>query len=139
MVGEIPQGQRGLESLTMDRDDTIFFQRLEDEIKKVVRRQDTMQKSLDLLYEDRNILEDLVNKMNSLSEAVSRIRERYDKNTAEIKQEMTENKEHFAIKVEEAGEQISDRLGEVVDTLAGKRIIEIRPGFIKRIRAKLKI
>ena len=123
----------------MDRQDKVFLQRLEDELKKVVRRQETMQKSLDLLYEDRGILEDIVAKLTTLQEQFAKIRDRYDKNTKDIKQEVTGVGETMAIKTEEGTAEVTEKLGLVVNSLAEKKVIEIKPNFISKIRQKLKI
>ena len=43
---------------------------IEDELKKVVRRQDTLQKSVDVQVADRNILEDILTRLSAVEEAL---------------------------------------------------------------------
>lgn len=50
--------------------DEIKYQKLEEELKKVVRRQDEIQKSVDLLFQDRAILEDLQASVTGLKEII---------------------------------------------------------------------
>ncbi len=123
----------------MDRTDKVFLQKLEDELKKVVRRVETMQKSLDLLYEDRGILEDIIAKQNALQEQFALIRNRYDKNTQDIRQEITGVGETMAIKADEGTAEVTEKLGLVVNSLADKKVIELKPNFITKIRQKLKL
>ena len=58
----------------MSKDETVTLivkiSKLEDEVKKVVRRQDEIQKAVDLLFADREILEDLQASVQALKEII---------------------------------------------------------------------
>jgi len=58
----------------MGKDETVTLivkiSKLEDEVKKVVRRQDEIQKAVDLLFADREILEDLQASVQALKEII---------------------------------------------------------------------
>ena len=51
---------------------------IEEELKKVTRRQDEIQKSVDLLFQDRTILEDLVGSVGHLKEIILQNQEHQD-------------------------------------------------------------
>ncbi len=84
----------------MDKTIQVELAKIGDEIKKVVRRQDEMQRSLDLLFSDRQILEDVQGNLKHLQEIILANQQHQDQNKNDLKQEIregnaiTENKVH---------------------------------------------
>jgi len=122
----------------MERITTIQLNRLEDELKKVVRRVDTMQKSLDLLYEDRSILEDIIGKVQSLQEQFALNRNRQEKHTQEVKSDIQGVQEKVETKFDEVGESVDKNIGILVKEMKLKQIITIKEGFFAKLRGLLK-
>jgi methyl-accepting chemotaxis protein len=86
---------------------------LEDEIKRIIRRQETAQTSLDLIYKDRNLLEDIV-------EGIREIRRAIQTTDVTVKNVIADVKDEMSDQVKEVGVAV-----ETVDkTLQKKTIIE---------------
>ena len=66
----------------MSKDETVNLSvkisKLEDEVKKVVRRQDEIQKSVDLLFQNSEILEDMQGSIQALKEIIIQNQQRQD-------------------------------------------------------------
>ena len=66
----------------MSRDETTILSakisKLEDEVKKVVRRQNEIQKSVDLLFQNSEILEDMQASIQALKEIILQNQQRQD-------------------------------------------------------------
>lgn len=100
-----------LQSITPAR-----FERLEDTVKQLVRRVNSIQKTLDLINDDRNLLEEIIEKLTSLKDSFHSTRDHIDKRTKDIKSDVAE----FSHKVEDSVDKLSDSIEEkatVVDTL----------------------
>jgi chromosome segregation ATPase len=122
----------------MDRIETLQLNRLEDEIKKNSRRIETMQKSLDLLYEDRSILEDIVAKLNTLLEQFQLNRNRSEKQTQDIKFEVQEVKDKVEDKIGDVGNTVEKNIGTLVSEMKQKQVVTIKEGFFAKIKKLIK-
>lgn len=88
----------------MDNKVKVAIDGLSDELKKVVRRQDEIQKSVDLLFQDRTILEDLSGSVQSLKEIIVQNQDHQDKARDSL---------HADVKV--TGEEVKDLKSEMED------------------------
>ena len=73
--------------------DQIVFVRMDEmtnELQKVVRRIDVMQKSLDILYKDREILEKIISDISQLKSLVVSNREHQEIMIKDVKSEVVE-------------------------------------------------
>jgi len=122
----------------MDRTDKLQNDRIEDELKKVVRRCDVMQKSLDTLYEDRGIMEDTLTKIGELQEQLTLLRSRYDKNTQDIRQEIQNIKEKVDVRIGNVGDQVEKNIGTLVTEMKTTQVVTVREGFFDRIKMLFK-
>lgn len=83
----------------------LEIEKLSDEVKKVVRRQDEIQKSVDLLFQDRTILEDLVSKMEGVKEIVVANQKHQDSARDSVRADVTA----VGYKVEDMNKTIQDK------------------------------
>ena len=105
----------------MDKTDEekLSLSTLEDEVKKLIRRVDTMQKSVDLLYQDRSILEDMQGSIRGLQEIMLHNREHNASAINDVKNEVKESQ----IAVEQKLTEVQTTVGEGVSVLA-KEIVK---------------
>lgn len=68
----------------------LEFSRLSDAFNKLIRRVDGLQKSVDLLYQDREILEDMLGSIKSLQEVLLYSRQHVDNAVKDVKAEVIE-------------------------------------------------
>jgi chromosome segregation ATPase len=120
------------------REDKLQIIKLEDELKKVTRRIETMQKSLDLLYEDRSILEDILGKLTTLIEQSALNRNRTERQTKDIKYEVQGVKEKVEDKIIDVGDTVEKNIGTLVSEIRQKQIITIKEGFFAKIKKLLR-
>lgn len=85
----------------MDKSIQVALAKVEDEIKKVVRRQDEMQRSLDLLFADRQILEDLQGSMKHLQEIILANQTHQDSGRMDLKADIADVQTAVSDKVDE--------------------------------------
>jgi len=122
--------------------------KLEDLIDKVVRRQDSIQKSLDLIYNDREILEDIQGSIRALHEVSLHSRQHVDNKVDDVKAEVREQ----GLKVEERVEKIKnsmeqnatdtiktveDNIGGLVQNIEKKKTIIVKEGLFTTFRKLL--
>lgn len=86
---------------------------IEDEIKKVVRRQDQQQKSLDIMDKDRVILEEGLSVMRSLESLFKQNRDHQNSVNRNMSTEIGEVK----VAVEETPSNIRETINESMDKL----------------------
>jgi|SRR3972149_345761 len=77
-----------------------------EELKKIVRRVDTIQKTLDLLYQDRNILEDILSRLTALEYSLNLNKDHQTQVQKDIKADIGE----VAITVEDKMEEVKEKL-----------------------------
>lgn len=68
----------------------VKLSKLEEEIKKVTRRLDETQKSVDLLFKDREILEDIQGSISHLKEIIVQNQQHQDVKHEDIKSDIQE-------------------------------------------------
>lgn len=93
----------------MDKTIQVALAKLEDEVGKVVRRQDELQKSLDLLFADRQILEGLQGSMKHLQEIILSNQQHQDMATKDLKNEVKETQAIVDNSVQEVKDKITDK------------------------------
>lgn len=105
----------------VNKKDELSFKSLEDKVEKVgvevqktVRRVDTLQKSVDLLYEDRQILEDIQASIGALKSQVLAHQQHIDLSVKDVKADVKEGQAEMGGKVEE----VKDAIREVISTSA---------------------
>ena len=95
---------------------------IEGSLNRLSRRVDTMQKSLDLLFEDRKILEEILGSLAMLKELQFSTRSHQENLTKDIKAEVVDTKM-----------EVKDKVNEIVGSLDKKKIIRIPDkGFLRR-------
>ena len=75
---------------------------MEDDLKKVVRRLDTLQKTTDLMMADRNILEDILTRLSAVEQALHLNKEHQTEVQKDMKAGMLDVKHGVEDKVDEA-------------------------------------
>ena len=85
---------------------------LQDELKKLSRRIDTMQKSVDILNDDRNMLEDILTRLSAVEQALNLNKDHQIEMNKNIKEE-----------IREAGVIAENAVLEVKDSLSEKTIV----------------
>lgn len=95
---------------------------IKDEIGKIVRRQDSLQNSIDLINADREILENIQGRLTSLEEQ-TKLSRQSDK-------EAQKNISYQINKVDEAVRTtIQEEVGEMKDVIESKKILRIKEKF----------
>ena len=85
---------------------------IKDELAKLVRRVDSVQKSVDILNADRNILEDIVTRLSAVEQALHLNKDHQDEMNKNIKQE-----------IREAGAIVENTVHEIKNTIGEKTVI----------------
>ena len=99
---------------------------LKDEISKIVRRQDEMQKSLDLIYADRNILEDIGGKLAELLQLFRSNREKQHETAKDLKAELHD--------VKLVTHTVSDNFSNLVEQVSKKKTIATTRSLLGKIK-----
>ena len=92
----------------MDKHIELELGKISDELKKVTRRINDLQKSVDLLYKDREILEDLQGSVRKLQELQLNARQHSDTVAQDIKFEIKDSQIKTEDKIEEKVEQAKE-------------------------------
>ena len=74
----------------------------EEELKKVVRRLDSLQKTVDLMFSDRNLLEDILARLSTLENALHLNREHQTEMQKDTKADIGDVKNIVEAKIDEA-------------------------------------
>lgn len=111
---------------------------LTDELKKVVRRVDTLQKSVDLLYQDRTILEDMQASITSLKEVLLTSRQHQDLMTKDLKFDVKEVGDKVEAKIDEVKENVRTNVGTMVESIEKKKTIVVKESWFNRLKNVLK-
>lgn len=90
--------------------------RIEDEIKKMVRRQDSQQKGLDLIDENFSIIEDNIALMRSIEQLLKTHRDHQQNATKDIKNEITEIKDGVDGIPDEIKQQLTNNFDKLIET-----------------------
>ena len=110
-----------------------------DELKRLTRRVDTLQKSVDLLSQDREILEDLLGRMTSVEEVLRANREHQDLRTKDIKADISDVKDTVEAKVSEVQETVQENLGAIATEVSSKKALILKKdGFFGKMKLWLK-
>lgn len=81
---------------------------MEEQIKKILRRLDSIEKLQNLVYQDRDILEDISIRLGKVEDEIKLLRERVDKNTKVTSADLQE----VATGVIEIKETLDEKGGE---------------------------
>ncbi len=103
--------------------------RLEDELAKNNRRIDELNKKVDLLYQDREILENIIGRLTGLEEQVKLARQHDDVVRKDIKDE-------FNIVGDRLIAKIQLKVDQIEDLLKKKQKLKSKPSLIRRILRK---
>lgn len=87
-----------------------------EEVKKCVRRVDQLQKTSDLIYEDRNILEDMQASITALREGIHVNQQHQERVARDVKAEVIERGLETQEKVKNVEKKVEAKVGEVADT-----------------------
>lgn len=87
-----------------------------EEVKKAVRRVDQLQKTSDLIYEDRNILEDMQASITALREGIHVNQQHQERVARDVKAEVIERGLETQEKVKNVEKKVEAKVGEVADT-----------------------
>ena len=82
---------------------------LSDEVKKIVRRQDDIQKSVDLLFADREILEDMQGSIKHLQEIIIQNQQHQDNTKKDLKADVKESQLSVEAKVDEVQKTMNEK------------------------------
>jgi L-lysine 2,3-aminomutase len=114
----------------------VGIAKFEDELKKVVRRVDQIQKSVDILYQDREILEDMQGSIQALKEVLLHNRQHIDNAVKDVKAEVIEQSAKVEDKVNQMKDSVQDNLTGLVQNIEQKSVVVVKEGFFKKF-AKL--
>ena len=82
---------------------------ISDELKRLSRRIEEIGKTADLLYQDRELLEDILSRLSAVESAINLQRSTQTENAKNTKADINEVKEAVEAKVDEATEMIDDK------------------------------
>lgn len=100
-----------------------------DILKQIIRRLDTQERTVDLIYKDRNILEDILVRLTALEAALHKQRDT-----------ITETAKEARANIGEVKSAVENKVNEMNDTIDGKTIIVKSPreSVFQKIVKKLK-
>lgn len=110
----------------------VGIAKFEDELKKVVRRVDQIQKSVDILYQDREILEDMQGSIQALKEVLLHNRQHMDTAVKDVKAEVIEQGAKVEDKVNQMKDSVQDNLTGLVQNIEQKSVVVVKEGFFKK-------
>lgn len=111
----------------------LEISRLSDEFKKLIRRVDGLQKSVDLLYQDREILEDMQGSIKALQEVLLYNRQHIDNAVKEVKAEVIEQGLKVEDKVEKVKTTVEDNISGLLQNIEKKKnVILIKEGLFRK-------
>lgn len=116
----------------MDNNIQLELEKLRDEVGKVVRRQDEIQKTVDLLFTDRQILEDVQGSIKHLQEIILQNQEHQDNTKKDLKADVKDIKISMENKVEAVQAIVENAATEI------KATVENKDNFIEKLKNKLK-
>lgn len=120
------------------------LQGVNDEISKIVRRIEEVNNNISLIFEDRNILEDIQQSIIALREGTHMTREHQDRALKDVKAEIIDSKLTMEEKVKDVEKKVENTVEQVANTvennLSGiakaiekKRVIKVKDNFIKKL------
>ncbi len=112
----------------------VGIAKFEDELKKVVRRVDQIQKSVDILYQDREILEDMQGSIQALKEVLLHNRQHIDTVVKDVKAEVIEQGAKVEDKVNQMKDTVQDNMSGLVQNIEQKSVFVVKEGFFKKFR-----
>lgn len=111
------------------------FAKLGDEFAKLTRRIEQLQKSLDLLYEDRSILEDMQAGIRALQEVLLHNRKHMDNVVKDVKAEVIEQGMKVEDKVDSVKETVEDNISDLVQNIEKQEnVVLIKEGLLKKFK-----
>lgn len=122
-----------------DTNQSLILGRLEEELKKLIRRVDTLQKSVDLMYADRNILEDILAKQRVFDETLKLHREHLTLDKRDLKADIRDARNSVENKVDDIKDAVEENIPKLVENIEKKsKLLNIKPGFFKRLKKLLR-
>lgn len=136
-ISDVMQGKQPLDTL-------VVFQTILEEQKKINRRLDTLQSTVDLIYKDREILEDTQASIAHLKQLTTDYRNHFDEAIKDIKFEIGK----AGVTLEEAFSQTKKTIEEVVsgykstvethianliESIKPKKVVLVKEQWYKRI------
>jgi len=113
----------------------LELSRLSDAFNKLIRRVDGLQKSVDLLYQDREILEDMQGSIKSLQEVLLYSRQHVDNAVKDVKAEVIEQGLKVEEKVQSVKETVEDNITGLVQNIEKKKnVIVVKEGLFKKFK-----
>lgn len=119
------------------------LQGVNDEISKIVRRIEEVNNNVTLIYQDRNILEDIQQSIIALREGTHMTREHQDRAMKDVKAEVIDTKLTMEEKVKDVEKKVENTVEQVTNTvetnLSGiakaiekKKVVKVKDSFIKK-------
>ncbi len=112
----------------------VSIQKLCDEQQKATRRIDTLQKTADLLFADREILENVVGRLTSLEERINLSRQHDDLANKDLKAEIQISGDRVGAKVETKVEEIKEIVKKKRKFYENPLKISIFSSFFNKLR-----
>jgi methyl-accepting chemotaxis protein len=104
----------------------LLIEEVRQSIEKNDRKTDALQRSIDLLEQDRQILENILGSITELKQLIVSHREHQDSTMKDVKMEVTETKE-----------TVQDNIGTLVDSIDKKKIVVMKDSstldYLKKI------
>lgn len=82
---------------------------MEEDLKRIVRRLDSLQRTIDLLYNDRNILEDVVSRLLAVEQSLQLNKAHQTEIQKDIKADVRDVQNIVESKVDEVRGEISNK------------------------------
>lgn len=115
----------------------IRMDTMEAELGKLVRRVDSLHKSVDLMSQDREILEDIQATLVSFKSLLSSSREHTENMVKDVKADIAESSQQTQQKVENA---IEEGVSGIIDRIAKRKDVVVKPDnwFVRLFRREVK-
>lgn len=118
----------------MDRQTKFELATIRDELKKVVRRLDEIQKSVDLIFQDREILEDIQGSLKHTQAIVIANQQHQDMARDSLKSDVKQVEFAVQDKVDEVKNKITDKTIIVKSSTEGifQKVMKLLPKGVKK-------
>mgnify|MGYP001563020866 CR=1 FL=1 len=123
----------------IDSEIKLILDEINNELKKLTRRVDSVQHSVDLNMKDRDILEDLLGRMTSVEAVLEANRKHQDLKTQDIKADIQDVHDKVEQTASETQETVEENLGALATQVSERKVILIKKeGFWDKFLNKFK-
>lgn len=107
----------------MDKQIQVVLEKITDELKRVVRRQDEIQKTVDMVLKEREILEDIQASLQAFKEIIIQNQQHHDSHN-----------QNLAAGIKNVQFMVEDKVDEAIKKVNNANTIVVRRSFFEKFK-----